>query len=205
MRWWPVVGITLLVLLGGTPAHADCTKDAEELRTHLVTERGKARVWNITWGALFAAATGVQLAAALAEYKPFGEFDDAYEEQLYVGSIKATLGLGSKVVLPLKIPVPEAHADACVDVAQLRKAVAKAARKETASIWLTIIGGTAVNLTGAIWLWVRHDFKTAATSFLTGVPVGPISALTQPRNSSKLYKKRRVEWVAGLGWIGGSF
>ncbi|MBA2539971.1 MAG: hypothetical protein H0V17_10080 [Deltaproteobacteria bacterium] len=207
MRRCVVVGITLLTLygVGAAPAHADCAKDAEELRTHLVTERGKARVWNITWGALFALATGVQLVAVAAEFNPLGEFDDAYEEQLYVGAIKATLGVGSKVVLPLKIQIPPVEADACVDVAALRKAVARAATKESQSIWLTIIGGTVVNLTGAIWLWARHDFKTAATSFATGVPVGPISALTQPRGSSKFYKRKRIEWVAGLGWIGGSF
>ena len=63
----------------------------------------------------------------------------------------------------------------------LHKAIAHAADKERKSILLTIIGGTIVNLSGAIWLAARHDLKTAATSFATGVPVGPISALTQPR------------------------
>jgi hypothetical protein len=200
-----VVAVTLACFACVTRAHADCAKDAGELRAHLRTEHSRAEIWNAAWAILFTAAAAGQLAAAGARYNPTGDFDDAFEEQLYVGSIKATLGLLSKVVLPLKIPLPAENADACTDVAQLRKALAKAAKKERGSIWLTIIGGTVVNLTGAIWLWGRHDFNTGALSFASGVPVGPISALTQPKGSMRLYKKRRVEWTAGLGWIGGTF
>jgi hypothetical protein len=188
-----------------TPAHADCASDAADLRTHLRTESQRAEIWNASWAIVFTVAAAGQLASAGARYNPLGDYDDAYEEQLYVGTIKATLGVLSKVVLPLKIRAPAPTADACTDVAQLRKALAIAAEKERGSIWLTIIGGTAVNLAGAIWLWARHDFKTGAISFASGVPAGPISALTQPRGSMRFYKQRRVEWTAGLGWIGATF
>lgn len=204
MRIWAVVAVTV-TLACATPAHADCARDAAELRSHLRTEERSAEIWNASWAILFTTAAAGQLAAAAAHFNPLGEFDEAFEEQLYVGSIKATLGLLSKVVVPLKIPVPSVDPDACVDLAQLRKALRTAARKERRSIYLTLIGGTAVNLAGTIWLWARHDFKTGAISFLSGAPVGPISAFTQPRGSMRLYARRRVEWTAGLGWIGGTF
>lgn len=199
------VAVVTIVLACTTPAHADCTRDAGELRSHLRSESNRAEIWNASWAILFTAAAAGQLGAAGARYNPLSDFDKAFEEQLYVGTIKATLGTLSKIVLPLKIPVPTAEADACVDLAQLRRALRTAAKKERRSIYLTLIGGTAVNLAGTIWLWARHDFKTGATSFLTGAAVGPISALTQPRASSKLYGRRSVEWTAGLGWVGATF
>lgn len=199
--------LVIAITLGSTHAAArpDCEGEARELRAHLTAESRRADTWNTAWAFLFGAATLGQALAAEAEFKPFGTFDEAFEEQMYVGTIKAALGLGSKVVLPLRIPVPPKADDACTDVRVLRRAIAHAAKKERRSIWLTIIGGTAVNLAGTIWLWARHDFATGITSFASGVPVGPISAWTQPRGSMKYVKEQRVQWFAGLGWIGGTF
>lgn len=205
MRAWVVVAVTLLAMEQGAHARPDCGGEARELRDHLTRESRRAETWNTLWGLGFGAATMGQILLAHEEINPTGEFDDAYREQMYVGSIKASLGLGSKLVFPLRIHVPSPVSDACEDVRRLQKALATAAVKERKSILLTIIGGTIVNLSGAIWLWLRHDFKTAATSFATGVPIGPISAFTQPRGSMKLHKKKRVEWMAGLGWVGGTF
>ena len=207
--------VVLLTLLLGEVAHArpDCEGEARELRAFLTAEARRADTWNTLWALGFGAATAGQIAVVQAETNPFGEFDAAYREQLIVGSVKASLGLGSKLVFALKLDVPAKAADACEDVRVLHEAIAHAAQKERKSILLTIIGGTIVNLSGAIWLWARHDLKTAATSFATGVPIGPISALTQPRGAMKLYKRKRgewasrdrVHWVVGLGWIGGAF
>ncbi len=205
MRAWVVVAVTLLCTELEAHARPDCGGEAHELRTYLTRERGKAETWNTLWALGFAGATVGQVLLASERINLFGEFDAAYREQMYVGSIKASLGLGSKLVFPLRIHVPEPAADECDDVRRLKKAIAIAADKERKSILLTIIGGTIVNLSGSIWLWARHDFKTAATSFATGVPISPISALTQPRNAMKLYKRKRVEWIAGIGWIGGTF
>jgi hypothetical protein len=199
--------LVIAITLGSTNAAArpDCEGEARELRAHLTAESHRANNWNTAWAFLFGAATLAQAVVAEAEFKPFGEFDAAFEEQMYVGTIKAALGLGSKIVLPLHITVPPKADDACVDARALRKAIEVAAHKERRSIWLTIIGGTAVNLAGTIWLWARHDLKTGLTSFASGVPVGPISAWTQPRGSMKYVKQKRVQWVAGVGWFGGVF
>ncbi len=205
MRAWVVVAITLLYTELEAQARPDCGGEARELRTYLTREATKAETWNTVWALSFAAATLGQVLLAHEEVALVGEFDAAYREQTYVGALKASLGLGARLVFPLRLHVPEPASEACEDVRRLRKAIATAGTKERKAMWLTIIGGTIVNLSGAIWLWVRHDFKTAATSFLVGAPVGPIGALTQPRNAMKLSKRKRVEWTAGIGWIGGTF
>ncbi len=204
MRAWVVVAVTLLL---GDVAHArpDCEGEARELRGFLTAEARRADTWNTLWALGFGAATVGQVVVAQAEVKPGGEFDAAYREQLYVGTVKASIGVASKLVTPLRISVPARASDDCADVRALKKAIALAAERERKSIWLTLIGGTAINLTGAIWLWIRHDFTTAATSFLTGVPTGPLGVWTQPKGAMRLYKKKRVDWVAGIGWIGGTF
>ena len=205
MRAWVVVAVTLLCTELEVHARPDCGGEARELRSYLTREASKAETWNTLWALGFAGAALGQVLLAHEEINLFGEFDGAYREQMYVGSIKASLGLGGRLVFPLRLHVPTPAADECEDVRRLQKAIAAAGTKERKAIWLTIIGGTIVNLSGAIWLWVRHDFKTAATSFLTGVPIGPIGALTQPKGAMKLERRKRVEWTAGIGWIGGTF
>ena len=200
MRVGVVVAVTLAF---ARVAHArpDCEGQARELRSFLIAEASRADTWNTLWALGFGAATVGQLAVARSELV---KSDAVRRETLYVGAVKASIGLASKLVLPLRLEVPAPIED-CADVRALQKAVATAAHKERRTIWLTIIGGTAVNLAGSIWLWARHDLKTAATSFLSGLPVGPIGALTQPKGALRRYKKKRVDWVAGIGWVGGTF
>jgi hypothetical protein len=205
MRLSLVVAITLGSPIAVATARPDCQGEAKALRTHLTAEAHRADLWSTAWAFVFLAATSGQLVAANAEINPLGDFDAAFEEQLYVGAVKASLGLASKLVLPLRLSIPAPTGDDCADARTLRKAIAVAADKERKSIWLTLIGGTAINLAGTIWLWARHDLKTGLLSFASGAPVGPISALTQPRGSMRFEKKQRVSWVVGLGWIGGTF
>ena len=124
MRAWVVVAVTLLCTELEAHARPDCGGEARELRTHLTREAGRAETWNTLWALGFAGATVGQVLLASEEIKPFGEFDAAYREQMYVGSIKASLGLGSKVVFPLRIHVPVPASDECEDVRRLKKAIA---------------------------------------------------------------------------------
>jgi hypothetical protein len=207
VRWLIVVAITVMT----QRAEADCVDEARELRAHLTREAKNARTWNTLWAIGFGGAAVAQLGFVAGEVNPIGDYDDAFEEQMYVGAAKASLGAAVRVVLPLKLEVPAANEDACTDVKQLRAAVEVAGRKERRSVWLTIVGGTLVNLAGSALLWSRHDFGTAAQSFATGAVVGPISAFTQPRKSWKRWNKHRTETnvQVGLGvrgiWIAGTF
>ena len=191
-------------------ARADCEREAAELHQHLDEERGRATRWNTVWAILFGAAAVGQAAFAIAEVDPLGgDFDDDTRDTLWVGTGKATLALGSKLILPLRIPVPDRTGDACADVAFHRKALREAATREKRSFWLTHLGGTAINLGAATFLTIRHSLKVGAISFAVSYPVGPASAYTQPRAS---WKKQRELLVGATGsdgggtlWIGGQW
>ena len=208
-----VISIAMLVTAASVRADT-CAVEATELRTHLETEARRAKRWNIAWGVLFGAAVVGQLAFAIAEVNPTGgDFDADAEETLYVGASKATLAVGSKVFLPLRISVPVQTGDACADVKALRLALAEAARREKRSFWLTHLGGTAVNLAGATILTIRRSFKVGAISFAISYPIGPASAYTQPRRSWKLYREKSPTWSVGASttgdgaqlWLGGQW
>ena len=205
-----------MCVLLATATYADaatCEQDAVALRAHLEREAHRARVWNTTWAVAFGAAVVGQLALAVTETDPFGTFDDDDREILYVGSIKATLGVGSRVVRPLRARVPAASGDACADVVALRAAVADAGRREQQSFFLTHLGGIAVNLAGAGVLWYRRGFGVGALSFALSLPIAPIAAYTQPRDSWHLWREQRASWQLGVVpregggamlWLGGS-
>ena len=206
----------LAIAMTASTARAEtCDREASTLRAHLVEEAQRAKRWNTIWAILFGAAAVGQAAFAVAEVNPTGgDFDDDAKETLWVGTGKATLALGSKVVLPLRIPVPSTTTDACTDVKVLREALAEAGRRERRSFWLTHIGGTVVNLAGFTILTVRRSFKTGAISFAISYPVGPASAYTQPRRSWTQWRERRDSWVVGASadgdgggrlWIGGQW
>jgi hypothetical protein len=177
---------------------ADCAADADRLRTHLEQAEVSTGRWQLAWTLAFTAAAAGQFALALAEWNPFGEFDDKYRDTLLVGGSKATLGIGSRLLFPLRTHVPAANADRCVELAALRKEVTRLGKKERQSFWLTHIGGTALNLAGAGLLWYRHEFKTGAVSFLISWPVGITSAYTLPRKTWKLWRAEKETWTVGV-------
>jgi hypothetical protein len=197
-----------------TSAHADCEQEATELRAHLDDESGRAKRWNTVWAILFGAAAIGQAAFAIAEVDPLGgDFDDDTRDTLWVGTGKATLAFGSKVILPLKIPVPARTSDACTDASTMRKALREAAKREKRSFWLTHLGGTAINLGAATYLTLQHSLKVGAISFAVSFPVGPASAYTQPRRSWKKLRQLEPTWTVGAStsadggtlWVGGQW
>ena len=199
---------------GVASADTSCDQEATELYKHLELESDRAGRWNTVWAILFGAAVVGQVAFAVAEVNPTGgPYDQDAKETLIVGASKATLAVGSKLIMPLRIPVPSRTSDACVDVQTLRSALRIAATREKRSFWLTHLGGTAINLVGATILTVRRSFGVGALSFAASYPVGPASAYTQPRRSWKLYREKQPTWVVGATatadggqlWIGGQW
>ena len=176
-------------------AQPDCAPEADRLRAHLVEAERSTFRWNLGWTVAFGAASAGQLALALAEWNPGGEFDAKYRDTLYVGAAKAGLGFASRIVLPLRTHVPMPRADRCAELVALRTSVSDLAIKERRLFWLTHIGGTALNLAGAALLWQRHSFSTGAVSFVISYPVGVASAYTLPRKSWKLWRAERAQWM----------
>ncbi|MGN6109105.1 MAG: hypothetical protein ACTHU0_28625 [Kofleriaceae bacterium] len=181
--------------LASTRAEASsCADEERALRAHLASEAHRARVWNTSWAIAFGTAAAAQVAVGLAEWKPFGTFDQDYKETVYVGAAKATIGLAARLVFPLRVEQPASSGDACADLPALRAALDAAARRERQSFWLTHVGGTALNLAGAAFLTYRRSFKVGAISFAISYPVGVLSAYTQPRRSWKEWRARRPHW-----------
>ena len=187
-------------MIVASPAHAspDCAVDADLLRTHLDQAARATFRWNLAWGILFGGAAVGQVVLAVTETKPFGTFDTAYRDTMYVGAGKAAIGFASRVVMPLGVAVPARSDDRCAELVALRASLTTIAKKERQTFWLTHLGGTALNLAGAAFLWHRHSFSTGAISFAMSFPVGPISAYTLPRKSWHLWRAQRASWSVAI-------
>lgn len=179
-------------------ASADCVADADRLRAHLEQAETSTSRWQWGWTIAFTAAAAGQFALVLAEWNPFGDYTDKYRDTLIVGGTKATIGIGSRVLFPIRTHVPAPNADRCVELAELRKEVTRLGKKERQSFWLTHLGGTALNLTGLGILWYRHSFATGAVSFAMSYPVGLASAYTLPRKSWHLWRDEKATWSVGI-------
>ena len=180
------------------PAHADCARDAEALRAHLLEASHAARTWNLAWAIAFGGAAAIQVTLAAAEVNPFGKFTAAYQDTLYVGAAKASVGAAARLVMPLRVDVPAANSDRCAELAALRGSLTAIAKKERQTFWLTHLGGLALNLSGAFLLWHRRTLAVGATSFAISFPIGPLSAYTLPRASWHLWRAQRASWSVGL-------
>jgi hypothetical protein len=201
-----VRGALLVVLLWAQPVRAQTACDpaeAAELRAHLEQQASHARKWNIAWAITFGGAAVGSAAVALAN--PFPELQTG----LYVSAGKATIGALGRVILPLRIPLPPPNADACADVAALRKAVAVAAKRERGNFYLNHVGGILVNGGGAaIIYWKTDSIGQALLSVAIGYPVGLLSNYTAPRGSWHLHRERAPTWTATViphqhGWTAG--
>jgi len=195
VRLVAAAGLVVALLAAPALAGPDCASDADQLRAHLERADTNTFRWNFAWSVLFGAAAVGQVVLAVTETKPFGTFDEAYRDTMYVGAAKATIGLASRVITPLTFDVPARNEDRCAELVALRAALTKIAKKERQSFWLTHLGGTALNLAGGSLLWYLHSFKTGAISFAMSFPVGPISAYTMPRKSWHLWREQRASWA----------
>jgi len=115
-----------------------------------------------------------------------------------VGGTKATIGVLSRLVFPLRVRIPAANADRCVELAALRDEVTRLGKKERESFWLTHIGGTSLNLAGMFFLWYRRSLKIGAVSFAISYPVGITSAYTLPRKTWHLWRDESPSWSVGV-------
>jgi hypothetical protein len=148
--------------------------------------------------------------------------DEALKPALRVSAAKTALGFASMLLLPLpqalgpaQPPAPPSGEAAlrgrlAAAEARLRRAARMGALGKSA--WARL-AGLAVNLTGALWLWLHHDQpRLAATSFLAGGLVGELRILTQPTGAEEALaaleaggapqaraRARSVDWALAPG------
>ena len=195
-----VAVIVLVAVLGASPAHAapDCAADADRLRAHLEEAETNTFRWNTTWAVLFGTAAVGQVVLAVTETKPFGKFDQAYRDTLYVGAGKATLAFAVRIVTPLHVSVPARNEDRCAELVVLRSTVTTLAQKERDGFWFGHLGGLALNLAASGLLWSRHSFSDGALSFAMSWPVGLLASYTQPRKSWHLWRAEHSSWSVAV-------
>lgn len=188
-----------LVSLTASHAHAeDCAVKADELRVHLTEASGPISTWNTAWTIGFGAAAAGSFALVLAKWNPFGAYDANFKETMIVGGVKASFGFSSRLTVPLRVHLPSADADRCVELAALRKEAKEIRKKEHGVFWLTVVGGTALNLAGGAALWYRRSFSVGAVSFAIGFPVGLANAFTLPRSTWRLVDEESASWSAAV-------
>lgn len=189
MRARLVVVTAVLCARGDATAQVACDPaEAVDLRAHLTEQAGKADTWNLAWRLTFTGAAVATLAVGLADPFP------SLREGLYASSGKATIGALARWILPLRIRVPGETGDACADIAMLRKEIRRVARKERSLFYMGHVGGIAVNLGGAAYVWWRDSFGKGLLSIAVGYPVGLLSNYTMPRGTWKLYREREAAW-----------
>lgn len=210
-----IVAVVVVVIALARPAIAQPCDAAEvtELREHLTVQQDKANTWNWAWRITF---TGAAVATAVVgAWDPIPSLE--LKQGLYASSGKATIGAAARWILPLRIHVPDATGDACADLALLRREIRRVAHKERGLFWMGHIGGIAVNLAGAAYVWYQDDLNKALLSIAIGYPVGVLSNYTMPRGTWKLHREREASWNVGSvsvmprdegGWtlsLGGTF
>jgi hypothetical protein len=170
---------------------ADAADRAAALRKRLDRERQSAARWRLGWGIGFGIASIGQGALVLAEVSPLGDYDEAAEAALMAGAAKAIIGLGARVITPVKVPEPRVTGDACTDLANAENALARAAKSEKQSFFLNHIGGLALHIGATLYIGMSADnaWDDAAISFVLGYSVGVASTYTQPRAAWHEYRR----------------
>ena len=161
-----------------------CEERAAEIDRTLASQRRKSRRWDLTWSATFGTLALAQAGLALAEWTPFGEFDEAAEASLWVGASKAAIGSLSHLILRVKIPRGGSEADPCEHLASSERALREARKAERTTFFLNHAGSLGLNVAGMLVLGLRYDSWTdGMMSFALGWPVGLLSIYTQPRGA----------------------
>lgn len=175
-----------------------CALEDASLRGYLGDQAARIRRWKIAWGVAFAAGATFEYSLVAAQWNPFGEWDDDARAGALAGAIKASVGVVSKLVLPLKTERAAAPTgDPCVDLANAETALRRMAKRQRRSFYLNHLGGLAVNLTGVLVLGLVADtWKQALMSFVIGAPIGLVSTYTMPRGAWKTVRTPRFTMAA---------
>jgi len=195
--------VLALVCLLRTAHAADCASESSGLRSHLVREQHRGDAWTLDWRLTFPSATAASLSFGLLTSS------DYLREGAYVSAGKAGLATLTRWIFPLHVRMPEETADACVDLAALRKETRRIGTLERRFFWMGHIGGIALNLGGAALLWSRSTLSQGLISIAVGYPVGVIHTYTMPRGSWQRSREAGASWdvvvlpVERGGWTAG--
>ena len=190
--------------LSATWAAAQCDAAAvEQVRIAHNREADRAATWNLAWAVAYGVFAAGQVGLAVAEYAPGRTWDHAAAAAMYTGAGKATIGMATRLILPLRLPRVAASGDPCVDAAALRRAHAIAARKERNAFWLQLGGGLALHAAVGTYLVVGEDsWRDAITSFAIGAVASAVTLYTLPKRSWWSAQPAAIVPTTGDGSLG---
>jgi hypothetical protein len=187
-----------IVLAIATPAGA-CPDDT--IRGKLEREALRAHHWDLGWGLTFGAAAVGYGAMAATGWEFGATLNHAQRDDLWLGAIKAGIASLSHVVLPVRIEQP--GGDTCADDAAAIHALEVSARHETATFWLSIAGGIALNGGGLLYLGVHdHDWEQGLISAGIGTVPAILHTWTSPRGARHALAELHVSVASGPQFIG---
>ena len=193
-----------LVVAAAAPAGAQpCDATEAEARTarieaHLEREKRRGKRWDNIWLATFTTLAAVQ-GVAIATETTIGDYDEAAEAGLVVGTVKSTVGALAHVILRLKVVRPRRTGDPCADVIDAERALAKSAKNERSSFYLNHLGSFALNVGGMLWLGLQEDeWGEGVKSLAIGYPVSLIAVYTQPRGALKAHRRGTFDSTVGV-------
>jgi hypothetical protein len=203
MRMW-LIPLAVVVTLSTRPAAAQPCDPAEaEARTariqqHLDREKRRGKKWDNIWLATFATLAAAQ-GVAIATETTIGDYDEAAEAGLIVGTVKSTIGALAHVILRLKVVRPKKTGDPCTDLEEAERALRKSAKNEKRSFYLNHLGSFALNVGGLLWLGLQEDeWGEGAKSIALGYPISLIAVYTQPRGALKAHRRGTFEATVGV-------
>jgi hypothetical protein len=184
------VACALLAAASGAAAQpcdrTAAARERDQIAARLDADARNSRIWNLGWGiGLGAVAAGTAVFALEPQWLPVIDVDRPLRAALVVTSVKAALGAGSRLVLPLRARrAPPATGDACADLAAARAALAWTARRQRGSFWMGILGGVATHIAGGTVLIVGFDAWTlAGIGLVVGTAATAAMAWSQPQGS----------------------
>jgi hypothetical protein len=185
VRW---LALAAVVLCASTVRAESCEDDAE-LQSAIDNELQGLRIWSISWGTIYGAATIAQFGAAAAVQNPSQRID------FTVGAISAGVGTLSFYLLPLRFIVPLTGPHRCEKLAHVAK------EEGIGKSWVGSVGNVAVNAIVTLILGAGfHHWQTALISGGVGIAVGELNLLTQPTNLLRLYEHHQdIELIPLVG------
>jgi hypothetical protein len=201
MRMWLIPLVVVLLLNAGPAAAQTCdpteaTARTARIQAHLDREKRRGKKWDNIWLATFATLAAAQ-GVAIATETTIGDYDEAAEAGLVVGTVKSTIGALAHVILRLKVVRPKKTGDPCTDLDAAERALRTSAKNEKRSFYLNHLGSFALNVGGLLWLGLQEDeWGEGAKSIALGYSVALIAVYTQPRGALKAHRRGTFDEVS---------
>jgi len=168
-------------------ATVDGQKRYDYIVSVLQREQSRSRTWNVAWTLLATAGTGASYLGAQLGDDLFDDPEKAenFEAAQYVSVVKASIGVVTFALLPLKIPQINygqvSGLATCKQVAVAENLLRTAAKKQRLKRLLDHLSVVVINAASFLYLYLeRDDLSGAILNTISGAAFGELKAWTSP-------------------------